>query len=152
RQQGSSLTIPGRPDREPQWHPGNGMACRASFRARPSAATKLEPTNSAPARPTMIPGSAAARAGDPQSPGAAAAGPGSGRGETEPQPELAQYREEPQCRSAGSGGDEPDGYDGREHQEHAGRLSEHQHRQAGCEQQEDTRPQPGRPLEEAVQA
>jgi hypothetical protein len=38
--------------------------------------------------------------------------PGSGGGETEPQPEAAQPREEPQCRSAGSGGDEPDGYDG----------------------------------------
>lgn len=66
--------------------------------------------------------------------------------------ESAQGREEPQCGYAGSGGDERGGRGGREHQERLGRLGDHHDRQAGRQQQEDCCPQPGRTLEEAVQA
>src|SRR5690349_22922716 len=76
----------------------------------------------------------------------------SGWGEAEPEAGLAQHREEPQRGRAGSGNGEGDRGDGAEQQERAGRLGHHQRDQAGGEQQEDPRPQPGRPLEEAVQA
>jgi hypothetical protein len=62
----------------------------------------------------------------------------------------AQHREEPQCGRAGPGGGERDGSGGPEHQEYLGRLGDHHHRQADRQQQqEDSRPQPGRSLEGA---
>ena len=80
-------------------------------------------------------------------------GPGaSGGSKPEPQPELAQDRDEPQGGRAGPRDDEPHGGDRGEHQEYGRRLRHHQHRQAGRQQEEDARPQPSRPLEEAVQA
>jgi hypothetical protein len=55
---------------------------------------------------------------------------GSGWGETEPQPERAQYREEPQGGRAGPSDDERGGGGSGERQEHLGRLGDHHHRQA----------------------
>jgi transposase len=81
-----------------------------------------------------------------------AGGPGSGWGKTEPQPEPAQDRKEPQRGCAGPGDDERGRSGAGAHQEYAGRLRYHQHRQTDGEQQEDGRPQPCGPLKEAVQS
>jgi hypothetical protein len=123
------------------------LACRITGGFRPGLPWNRLVTSPGPARPTPGAATRAVRpAAPPQPPGrcryrlTAPAAPGSERPsrtpaaglwlrETKPEAEPAQDREEPQRGRARSGDDECDGNGGREQQEHADWLGDHQDRQ-----------------------